>query len=66
MTTFQFLVDHGVSVLFWVVFIERIGFPIPAMPFLIAAGALAGTGKMSLATVLLVPVAASLPTDLAW
>lgn len=66
MTTFQFLADHGVSVLFWVVFIERLGFPIPAIPLLIAAGALVGAGKMNLATALLVPVAASLPPDLAW
>ena len=55
MTTFQFLADHGVSVLFWVVFIERLGFPIPAIPLLIAAGALVGAGKMNLATALLVP-----------
>ena len=66
MNTFQFLADHGASVLFWVVFIEQIGFPIPAIPLLIAAGALVGAGKMSLATALLVPVAAALPPDLAW
>jgi membrane protein DedA with SNARE-associated domain/rhodanese-related sulfurtransferase len=66
MNAFQFLADHAALMLFWVVFIEQIGFPIPAMPLLIAAGALVGAGKMSLATALLVPVAASLPPDLAW
>jgi membrane protein DedA with SNARE-associated domain/rhodanese-related sulfurtransferase len=66
MTTVQFLVDHGASVLFWVVFIEQVGLPIPAIPILIAAGALVGAGKMSVVTALLIPVAASLPPDLAW
>ena len=66
MNTFQFLTDHGASVLFWVIFVEQVGFPIPAIPLLIAAGALVGAGKMSLATALLVPIAAALPPDLAW
>lgn len=66
MNALQFLVDHGASVLFWVVFVEQVGLPVPAIPLLIAAGALVEAGKMSLATALLVPVAASLPPDLAW
>ena len=66
MITFQFLTDHGAGVLFWVIFVEQIGFPIPAIPLLIAAGALVGAGKMSVAAALLVPVAASLPPDVAW
>ena len=66
MNALQFLVDHGASILFWVVFVEQVGLPIPAIPLLIAAGALVGAGKMSLVTALLVPVAASLPPDLAW
>jgi membrane protein DedA with SNARE-associated domain/rhodanese-related sulfurtransferase len=66
MNGLQFLVDHGASVLFWVVFVEQVGLPIPAIPLLIAAGALVGAGKMSIVTALLVPVAASLPPDLAW
>lgn len=36
------------------------------MPLLIAAGALVGAGKMSAATVFLIPVIASLPPDMAW
>ena len=66
MNALQFLVDHGASVLFWVVFVEQAGLPIPAIPLLIAAGALVGAGKMSVVTALLIPVAASLPPDLAW
>ena len=38
----QFLRDHGAAFLFWVVFIEQIGLPIPAIPLLIAAGAFGG------------------------
>ena len=66
MHTFAFLAEHGASVLFWVIFVEQIGFPLPALPLLVAAGALVATGNMSLATALLVPIAASLPPDLAW
>jgi len=66
MNTFDFLAEHGASVLFWVVFVEQIGFPLPALPLLVAAGALVGAGKMSLAAALLLPVAAALPPDLAW
>ena len=66
MNALQFLADHGASVLFWVVFVEQIGLPIPAMPLLIAAGVLVGSGKMSVATALLIPVVASLPPDMAW
>lgn len=62
----QCLVDHSASLLFWVVFLEQAGLPIPAIPLLIAAGALVGAGKMSVGIALLVPVAASLPPDLAW
>ncbi|MCC2643127.1 MAG: conserved rane protein of unknown function, dedA family [Nitrospira sp.] len=66
MNGFQFLAEHGASVLFWVVFVEQSGFPIPSIPILIAAGALVGAGKMTVATALLLPVAAALPPNLAW
>jgi len=66
MNALQFLADHGATVLFWVIFVEQIGLPIPAIPLLIASGALVATGKMSVAAALLIPVAASLPPDLAW
>jgi len=66
MNAAQFLIDHGASVLFWVVLVEQAGLPIPAIPLLIAAGALVGAGKMSVASALLIPVAASIPADMAW
>ncbi len=65
-SSLQFLIDHGASVLFWVVFLEQAGLPVPAVPLLIAAGALVGAGKMSLATALVVPLVAALPPDVAW
>ena len=39
--TLRFLIRHGYTVLFVWVFAEQIGLPLPAGPFLIAAGALA-------------------------
>ena len=66
MTASQFLIEHGASVLFWIVFLEQAGLPIPALPLLIAAGALVGAGKMSAAAALLIPLVASLPPDLGW
>jgi membrane protein DedA with SNARE-associated domain len=40
--------------------------PIPAVPILLAAGALAGTGRLSLALVLVLATFASLVSDLIW
>ena len=34
MNALQFLTDHGATVLFWVIFVEQIGPPIPAIPLL--------------------------------
>jgi membrane protein DedA with SNARE-associated domain len=45
--TLEFLVRHGATVLFAAVFIEQMGVPQPAAPWLLAAGALSGTGKMN-------------------
>ena len=45
--TIEFLLRHGAAVLFAAVFIEQIGVPLPAAPWLMAAGAMAGTGKMN-------------------
>ena len=62
----QFLVRHGGLVLFAAVFAEQAGLPIPAVPVLLAAGALAGAGKMNLALAVLLGVAACLLGDLIW
>ncbi len=42
----QFLIQHGYALLFAWVLVEQIGLlPVPAIPLLLAAGALAGSGK---------------------
>lgn len=64
--TILFLVKHGEAVLFAVVFAEQIGLPIPAVPILLAAGALAGAGKMNLAAAVSLSVLACYGGDLAW
>lgn len=62
----QFLVRYGALVLFANVFIEGIGLPIPAVPMMLAAGALAGTGRMNLAVALAAATIASLGSDFIW
>jgi membrane protein DedA with SNARE-associated domain len=61
-----FLVQHGYLFLFGVVLVEQAGVPIPAVPVLLAMGALAGLGKFSLAVAATVAVAACLVPDLVW
>jgi membrane protein DedA with SNARE-associated domain len=60
------LVRHGYAVVFGWVFAEQIGLPIPAVPVLLAAGAVAGTGRLSLAAVLVAATIASLLSDTVW
>src|SRR5438128_8468642 len=62
----QFLIRHGGLVLFAVVFAEQVGLPIPAVPVLLAAGALAGAGKMNVAWAILLGFVACLVGDLIW
>ena len=60
------LVRYGYLVVFAWVFAEQIGLPIPAMPVLLAAGAMAGTGRLSLVLVLVLAGTASLVSDVIW
>ncbi len=62
----QFLLRHGYAVLFVFVLAEQIGLPLPAVPVLLAVGALAGTGQLSFPAALLVAAAAALLSDFAW
>jgi len=64
--TFAFLARHGEAVLFAGVFAEQIGLPIPAIPVLLAAGALAGAGKMNLAAAVALSVLACSAGDTIW
>jgi membrane protein DedA with SNARE-associated domain len=64
--TLTFLLRHGYWFLFAMVFVEQAGLPIPAVPVLLAMGALAGMGRFSLAASAAVAVAACLVADVAW
>ena len=60
------LVKHGYSVLFVSVFARQMWLPVPAILFLIAAGALADSGRMALAVALGLPIVACLLADMVW
>jgi membrane protein DedA with SNARE-associated domain len=62
----RFLLHHGYSVLFAWVLLEQGGLPIPSIPLLLAAGALAGAGHMSVALAFLIPVVAATIGDICW
>src|SRR5436189_5012772 len=64
--TTQFLMRHGLPLVFGAVLIEQLGVPIPAVPLLLAVGALSATGNFSLATGILVTVVACLIADALW
>lgn len=61
-----FLVEYGEIVLVAVVFAEQIGLPLPAIPVLLAVGALAGVGKMNLGVAVSLSVIACFAGDLVW
>ena len=62
----DFLTQHGPLVLAAAVFAEQIGFPLPALPFLIGAGALVGSGQMGLGMAVLAAVVAAMAGDQVW
>ncbi len=63
---FDFLTRHGPTVLFAAVFIEQLGAPLPASPWLLAAGALSASGKMNWASALLAAAFGSACADQIW
>src|SRR5579863_6779425 len=65
-TIYEFLLHHGYVVLLVWVFAEQIGLPVPSVPLLLAAGAIAGTGQMNFFASLLFCLAATLPADSIW
>ena len=62
----DFLLRHIEVVLFLTVLAEQIGLPIPAIPLLLAAGAVAGDGQASLILLTALSVAACLLGDMLW
>ncbi len=65
-SSMEFLINHGYIVIFVAVLVEQIGLPAPAGPILIAAGALGGMHRLSLAAVLGLSLLASLMCDSLW
>ncbi len=62
----EFIVRYKYLLLFALVFAEQIGLPVPALPFLLAAGALVRTGQLDLVTALVLGVVASVASDVIW
>ena len=62
----QFLLQHGYVLLFAWVLIEQMGLPVPAVPLLIAAGALAGSGRINLIVAMGLAIIAVLLADVFW
>jgi membrane protein DedA with SNARE-associated domain/rhodanese-related sulfurtransferase len=59
-------VVHGLPIIFGAVFLDQIGVPIPAAPWLLAAGALAAGGHFPVFTALGLSVLACLIADFLW
>jgi len=64
--TLEFLIRHGYVVLLGWVFVEQLGVPIPTLPLLLAAGALAGTGHLNFFWSLFLCVFAAVSADSVW
>lgn len=64
--TVQFLIRHGYALLFGWVLVEQMGLPIPAVPLLLAAGALAGAGRMDWAAAVTLALIAVILADVFW
>jgi membrane protein DedA with SNARE-associated domain len=64
--TLEFLLHHGNMVVLGWVFIEQVGIPLPSMPILLAAGALAGTGHLNFFASLFYAMLAALAADSIW
>jgi membrane protein DedA with SNARE-associated domain len=62
----EFLIKHGYTLLFGWVLVEQMGLPVPAIPLLLAAGALAGSGKMDMALAVSLALIAVIVADLFW
>jgi membrane protein DedA with SNARE-associated domain len=64
--TLEFLLHHGYVVLLAWVFGEQIGLPVPSLPLLLAAGALAGTGHLNFFACLFICIFAAVSADSMW
>jgi membrane protein DedA with SNARE-associated domain len=65
-STLEFVLHHGYALLLGWVFAEQLGLPVPSLPLLLAAGALAGTGHLNFFFSLFVAVLAAVTADTMW
>jgi membrane protein DedA with SNARE-associated domain/rhodanese-related sulfurtransferase len=61
-----YLIHTTYPILFISVFARQLGLPIPAVLFLLAGGAMAGSGQLSFSRIMSVALVGSLLADLAW
>lgn len=64
--TVQFVVHYGYWLLFGWVLAEQGGLPVPALPLMMTAGALAGEGQLRFALIILVVVLGCFVSDSLW
>ena len=64
--TTQFVIDHGLPLIFVAVFLEQMGLPLPALPWLLAAGALSASGEFSPLAGIGSTILACLTADMFW
>ncbi len=62
----QFVTQHGYPLVFLFVLADQLGAPVPASPMLLAAGALAGDGRIHFLTASLLGIAAALTSNIFW
>ena len=60
------ILEHAGLFLFAWIFGNQVGVPVPVVPALLGAGALAGSGHLSMAVIIAIAVGASLGADLTW
>jgi membrane protein DedA with SNARE-associated domain/rhodanese-related sulfurtransferase len=65
-TIIALIAEYGLLLVFLNVLVEQAGVPVPAVPTLVVAGALASTGKLPLVAVVAVALIACLISDLIW
>lgn len=61
-----FLIDHGYVVLFAIAVVNQLGLPFPALPWLLAAGALASSGQLDFGAIVGVAAFGSVVAHFAW
>lgn len=62
----RFLIEHGYLIVVLWIFLNQMGVPVPSIPLLLAAGALAGTGRLDPVILVILAVLAALPPDVFW